>query len=101
MAAYQAILGRSASAGEVSGVANLITSGTSRTAVIGALLGSTEAETRSANGYYATFLARPGDPTGLAAAVNNLQKGLSKNFDVAAFLAGSPEFIARAQATVG
>ncbi len=99
--AYQTILGRAASVGEVSAIAGAISSGTSRTAIIGSLLNSTEAATRSANGYYGVFLARPGDRIGLAAAVNNLQKGLSKNFDIAAFLAGSAEFTARAQTTVG
>ena len=95
--AYRVILGRDASAGEVSALSGVISSATSRAAV----LGSTEAETRSANGYYGVILARPGDATGLAAAVNSLQKGLSKNLDIAAFLVGSPEYVARARATVG
>jgi streptogramin lyase len=99
--AYQVILGRAASGAEVTGVVNLLNSGTSRTVIIGTLLGSTEAETRAANGYYGTILGRPGDTPGLNAAVYNLQHGLSKHFDVAAFLVGSPEYVARARATVG
>jgi hypothetical protein len=99
-ALYNDILGRQPASSEITFWSNELGSGLSRPDVIQATLGSTEGLSRSVNGFYSIFLARPSDAPGLAAWVNTIQSGTSLKA-VASLFAASPEYASRANATVG
>jgi len=100
-ASYQATLGRTPSATEVSNVVNVLNGGTSRAAIVGSLLGSIEATIRTIQNLYQTFLGRAPEPTGASNALAALQAGTLTPLDLATALASSAEFEARASRTGG
>ncbi len=96
---YGTLLGRAPSAPEVSAWESYL-SGSSRATLVNLFLHSTGAYQRSAQGFYAEFLASPADPTGEALIVSALSSGQTLA-DVASTFASSPAYIARANASVG
>jgi streptogramin lyase len=98
-AAYQDILGRTPSSSELALVTGLLAGSLSRQGLTSFMLGSQEAALRAVNGFYSTFLARQGDPAGIAFWVADLQGGASL-VDVAAAFAPAPDYVARANKTV-
>src|SRR5207249_2347686 len=64
-ALYQALLGRTASSGEVAGWVGGLNNGLSRQAAALGFLQSQEFRTDQFEGYYETLLHRPADPAGL------------------------------------
>jgi streptogramin lyase len=99
-AAYEDILGRAPSSSELASVTGQLAGGLSRQGLTSFLLGSSEATLRAVSGFYSTFLAKRGDPAGIAFWVSGLQGGASL-VDVATDFASSSGYVARANNTVG
>ena len=99
-ALYVDLLGRQASASEVAAWNSVLASGTTRAQAVKGLLASPFAAAREVEGLYSVFLNRPADPGGLAFWVAAVQAG-TPLASVAAEIAGTAEFAARANATVG
>ena len=99
-AVYQEVLGRHAAAHEVAAWQAQFTAGTSRSAMVNAMIHSTFAAQRAAQGLATTFWAAPLSPADEAYVVNYLVGG-GTIADQAAAFAALPGFINRANATVG
>ncbi len=90
-ALYGDVLGRSASAAEVSSWEAYL-AGSSRAAMVNFVTHSPEAGIRAAQGFYAEFWATPPVATGETAVVNALASGLTLA-DVASLFAAAPQFV--------
>ncbi len=98
-AVFADLLGRVPSAGELASWESY-TGGASRGATVYFMIHSPEAGVHAARGFYAQFWASPMTQAGAAAVVSALEFR-NDLADVAAQFAGAPQFVARAQASVG
>jgi hypothetical protein len=99
-AAYEDLLGRTPDSGGLGFWVAQLGGGTSRSAVAGAIAGSTEYRVDLVNGYYETFLGRAGDSGGLGYWVAQLKAGATDQSVLAAIL-GSGQFYADSGGTPG
>lgn len=100
LALYEGVLGRAPAPWEIAAWTSDLGSGLSRSTAVADFLGSPAAAIRSTGQFYEVFLQRPADPVGLPTNVAALLAGESQS-GIAANLAGTSEFLARAKATVG
>ena len=99
-ALYNDILGRVGAPSEIAVGAALVNSDANRVAVVHGLLASTEAVSRTVVGAYAVLLARAVGGDELSPVISYFQQG-GTEVGLATILTSSPEFISRANATVG
>ena len=92
---YRTILGRTGSTSEINLYVQLLANGMSRAAVARGILYSTEAAELTVNAFYAQFLQRSADATGLAMYESQLESGVNPSL-VAAEILASAEFFNRA-----
>ena len=90
----------SSSASGVASFVDSLNAGATRASVAATFLKSPEADLRAIDGFYATFLARQGDSSGVNSWLMSLQHGSMALADVAAAFLSSPEFLNRALQSV-
>jgi hypothetical protein len=98
--AYENLLGRTPDSAGLTYWSNLLSSGLSRSAVAGAIAGSTECRSNLVSGYYETFLGRAPDYAGLTYWVAQLNAGATDQSVLASIL-GSGQFYADSGGTPG
>ncbi len=99
-ALYGDLLGRTASASEVVSWNTALTTGLTRGGLIQDVIGSYETQKRGVDSYYIAYLGRQTDSAGEMYWVDTILNGAATLDSVAASIFGSPEFAARAAATV-
>ncbi len=98
-AVYGDILGRAASVAEVDGWEGFLAGGGSRASIVSQVIASPESSTRVGEGFYAEFWGGTG-PEDVSNVVTALADGMTMA-QVAALFGSWPQFIARANASVG
>jgi hypothetical protein len=90
-ALYQDVLGRGVDAAAAQTFGAALAAGTPRSAVVGTVLASVEADRIEVQELYAALLGRPADPTGLGGLVAALQAGATREAAIGAVV-GSLEY---------